>query len=103
MKLYHNYDTPLNDVVIKSKRIMANVWGRQEEVFLTKWSEIKKLGFQPHERAFGALNDNTPALYFRARTDQNTFKWFLTTETIEEIYHEEDMIKEALEANNNKR
>lgn len=49
---------------IKGEEIYANVWGGQKKVFLTTWEEIKKLGFKVRDRAFGNLNDGTPALYF---------------------------------------
>lgn len=66
---------------INGKHIMANVWGGQESIILSTWSEIKKLGFKVRDRAFGNLNDGTPALYF-GKWDQETgkYKWYLTTE-----------------------
>lgn len=85
MKLTHDWEKPCNDVQIKGKRIMANVWGGQTEVTLTTWSEIKRLGFELRERAFGNLNDGTPALYFLAFDENNKRHWFLTTETLEEL------------------
>lgn len=85
MKLYHDWGKPLNDVPVKGTRIMANVWGGQTEVTLTTWSEIRRLGFQSRERAFGNLNDGTPALYFQAYDENNTNHWFLTTEKLEDI------------------
>lgn len=71
---------------IKGKHIMVNVWGRQVSVILSTWSEIKKLGFKVRDRAFGDLNDGTPALYF-GKWDQETgkYKWYLTTEKLEDI------------------
>lgn len=85
MQLYHDWGKPLNDVPVKGTRIMANVWGGQTEVTLTTWSEIRRLGFQRRERAFGNLNDGTPALYFMAYDENNTNHWFLTTEKLEEL------------------
>lgn len=85
MKLQHDWGKPLNNVNVKGTRIMANVWGQQTEVTLTTWSEIKRLGFKRRERAFGNLNDGTPALYFMAYEENNTKHWFLTTETLNEI------------------
>ncbi|MBR1377942.1 MAG: hypothetical protein IJ557_02305 [Bacteroidaceae bacterium] len=89
MRLYHDFGKPCNDVKVQGTYIRANVWGRQERVVLTTWSEIRKLGFELRERAFGNLNDGTPALYFQAYTADNVNHWFLTTETIEQIKKEE--------------
>lgn len=83
--LYHDWGKPLNDVQIKGKKIMANVWGGQTEVTLTTWSEIRRMGFKKRERAFGDLNDGTPALYFMAYDEQKNNHWFLTTEKLEEL------------------
>lgn len=75
----------------KGKKIMANVWGAQKPVFLTTWSEIKKLGFQLRQRAFGTLNDGTQALYFQVallpeeKRAGHRYEWYLTTETEQEI------------------
>ena len=68
------------------EKIMANVWGGQEEVNLGTWEEIKKLGFKKRDRAFGTLNDNTPALYFgRYNHESRKYSWYLTTEKLEDI------------------
>ena len=71
------------------KSIMANVWGKQTEVQLGTWEEIKKLGFKKRDRAFGTLNDGTQALYFYRYgigRDLNTkYDWYLTTEKLEDI------------------
>ena len=53
-------------------KIMTNVWGKQIEVNLTSWAEIRKLGFRPQDRSFGNLNDGTPALYFNETLDEIT-------------------------------
>ena len=72
------------------KTIYANIWGAQKKVHLGTWAEIRKRGFKPHHRAFGALNDNTPALFFFT----GTFvwngricyeRWYVTTQTLEQI------------------
>lgn len=60
--------------------------GGQTEVNLGTWIEIQTLGFQKRDRAFGHLNDGTPALYF-GRYNNNTkeYTWYITTEKIEDI------------------
>ena len=77
------------------EKIMANVWGKQEEVTLTTWSEIRKLGFKTYNRSFGNLNDGTPALYYNGGKmfpskdgflpNDGKDEWFLTTEKLDEI------------------
>jgi len=84
-------------------KIMANVWGKQIEVNLTSWAEIRKLGFRPQDRSFGNLNDGTPALYFNGGLMfpmENGFlpnggkdEWFLTTETLDEITKFEKLVE----------
>lgn len=83
--LCHDWGKPLNDVQIKGTKIKANVWGGQTEVTLTTWSEIRRMGFKKRERAFGTLNDGTPALYFMAYDKDGKRHWFLTTERLEEL------------------
>ena len=87
MKLFHDVgiNEPCRDIKVNGRKIMANVWGGQTEVTLTTWSEIRRLGFKKRERAFGNLNDGTPALYFQAWDEQNNNHWFLTTEKLEEL------------------
>lgn len=71
---------------INGKQIMANVWGGQVTVTLSIWSEIKKLGFKVRDRAFGSLNDGTPALYFgKWNNEKGNHDWYLTTERLENI------------------
>jgi hypothetical protein len=68
------------------EKIMANVWGKQTEVNLGTWGEIKALGFKKRDRFFGALNDGRDALYFGQRTDDGRrYEWFLTVEKLEDI------------------
>ena len=77
--------------------IMVNIWGAQKPATLTTWKEIKKLGFRPGDRAFGTLNDGRQALFFmgelaerNGKTPENMRgKWWVTTETLEEIYKQE--------------
>lgn len=59
--------------------IMANIWGEQQEVTLASWDEIKTLGFEKRDRAFGTLNDGTNALFF-GRTFPEGWKWYVTTD-----------------------
>lgn len=76
----------VNGVLISGEKIKANVWGGQEDVILTTWKEIKKLGFELRERAFGTLNDRRSALYFgRWNKEKGKHDWYLTTETLEEL------------------
>lgn len=76
---------------IKGEEIYANVWGTQKKVFLSTWEEIKKLGFKVRDRAFGSLNDGTPALYFYApalpkeQEKECQYEWYLTTEKLEDL------------------
>lgn len=76
---------------IKGEEIYANVWGGQKKVFLTTWEEIKKLGFEVRNRAFGNLNDGTHALYFYAlclpkeQQKECQYEWYLTTEKLEDL------------------
>ena len=82
---------------------MANVWGGQEEVNLTTWSEIRKLGFRPQDRSFGDLNDGTPALYFNGGKmfpdidgylpNGGRDEWYLTTETMDDIMKYETLFE----------
>lgn len=67
------------------EKIMANVWGAQTEVNLTTWDKIEALGFKKRDRAFGNLNDGTPALYFGKWNEQGEYTWYLTTEKLEDI------------------
>lgn len=68
------------------KIIEANIWDVQKEVHLGTWQEIKQLGFKSRDRAFGTLNDGTQALFFLSHDGQ----WYVTTETLEEIYKQEE-------------
>lgn len=74
------------------KTIYANIWGEQKKVHLGSWAEIRKRGFKPSDRAFGTLNDGTPALFFLTGTiTQSKYKyhpfnrWYVTTETLDDI------------------
>lgn len=80
---------------IKGNIVNAPVWGGQVPVFLSTWSEIRKLGFKKRDRMFGSLQDGTQALFFMAQkhccslTDgqlaECSHKWYVTTETTEQI------------------
>lgn len=78
---------------IKGTEISAPIWGGKKPALLTTWSEIKKLGFKKRDRAFGQLEDGTPALFFMANgfalTDEQLaeckYEWYVTTETLDEI------------------
>ncbi len=78
---------------INGKEILAPVWGGMKKALLTTWSEIKRLGFIKSDRAFGHLEDGTPALFFMANgfslTDEQlaqcNYEWYVTTETLEDI------------------
>lgn len=74
--------------MIKGEIIYANIWGAQKKVILTKWAEIRKLGiFEVRNRAFGTLNDGTKALFFgHYEEEKKEYTWYVTTETLEEIY-----------------
>jgi hypothetical protein len=70
--------------------IMANIRGAQREVRLSTWEEIHALGFKKRDRAFGSLNDGTPALFFykHGLTELNVateYDWCATTEKLEDI------------------
>jgi hypothetical protein len=72
------------------EKVVVNVWGKQTEVQLGEWKEIKKLGFKKRDRAFGSLNDGTPALFFYKYRlgcyPVNTpYDWHITTEKLEDI------------------
>lgn len=78
------------------KTIYANIWGEQKKVHLGTWVEIRKRGFLPQDRAFGTLNDGRQALFFLTGTItqyQHGYKpynrWYVTTETLEDIYKKE--------------
>lgn len=60
----------------------APIWGKHKPVFLTTWSEIKKLGFHKRDRAFGSLRDGRPALFFQPNPS------FLTKEQMAECEHD---------------
>ena len=79
-------DKPMNEITIKGEKICVPVWGGQEEATKTTWNELKKLGFELRDRAFGHLNDGTPALFFMAH-ENNPYRriWYVTTETLEEL------------------
>lgn len=68
--------------------IKANIWGAQKQVYLGTWKEIRKKGFKPSERAFGALNDGTHALFF-LHVNRHRQYWYATKETLPEIYLQE--------------
>lgn len=78
---------------IIGKVVNAPIWGASKPVFLTTWSEIKKLGFKKRNRSFGHLEDGTPALFFQANgfalTDEQLknckHEWYVTTETLDQI------------------
>ena len=77
------------------KTIKANVWGKQSDVTLTTWTNIRKLGFKQEDRAFGTLNDGTPALFFNgscvydARANEGKDEWLVTTEDMNCILRRE--------------
>lgn len=77
---------------------MANVWGKQTEVILTTWKEIRQLGFKPEDRSFGTLNDGTPVLFFNGsftvhmdgkHPNEGKDEWLVTEEKIESIKKQE--------------
>lgn len=78
---------------IKGTEINAPIWGGHKTALLTSWSEIKKLGFKKRDRAFGQLEDGTPALFFMAngfnlspeQLAECKYEWYVTTETLDEI------------------
>lgn len=80
---------------IKGQLVNAPIWGGSQPVFLSTWDEIKRLGFKKRDRAFGSLENGTPALFFYAQkhccslSDEQLkeckYKWYVTTETIDEI------------------
>lgn len=74
------------------KIIKANIWGAQKNVYLTDWQNIKSLGFEPRDRAFGTLNDGTQALFFysnilydRGMSSERSDEWYVTTENMSQI------------------
>ena len=83
---YCDWNRPMNTTVIKGRKITVPIWGGTEEAILAPWSEIKKLGFELRQRAFGSLLDGTPALFFMG-TEEHPYKrlWYVTTETLEEL------------------
>lgn len=80
---------------IKGQTISVPVWGNHRTALLAPWSELKKLGFKTRDRSFGALEDETPALFFYAakgccslsdaQLAECDYEWYVTTETLEEI------------------
>ncbi len=78
---------------INGKVISAPIWGGRKSALLTSWDEIKKLGFKKGSRAFGHLEDGTPALFFMANSlnlskeqlAKCEHEWYVTTETIDQI------------------
>jgi hypothetical protein len=72
------------------EKIKANVWGKQTEVMLGTWAEIKAFGFKKSDRAFGTLNNGQAALYFYKyglgrKPYPCEYDWYLTTEKFEDI------------------
>lgn len=68
------------------ERITAMFLGGPVEAVLAPWEEIRKLGFEPRDRAYGSLQDGTPALAFnRWDPEQHRDWWFVTTESLEDI------------------
>lgn len=79
--------------------ISAPIWGEYKDVFLSTWSELKKLGFKKRDRSFGHIHSDSgndvPALFFMAakhccslsdeQLNNCRFEWYVTTETIDEI------------------
>ena len=80
------WNRSLNDVSIKGETIDLPVWGGTQKAVLTTWSEIKKLGFELRDRAFGTLADGTAVLCFMAH-EENPYKtfWYVTKETLDEL------------------
>jgi hypothetical protein len=66
---------------------MVNVWGKQTEVNLGTWEEIRALGFNKNDCSFGSLNDGTPALYFYRYIPRVGYDWYLTVEKLENIHN----------------
>lgn len=85
------WNRPLNDVSIKGETINLPVWGGTQKAVLTTWSEIKKLGFELRDRAFGTLADGTAVLCFMAHEEKpyKTF-WYVTKETLDELKNRQD-------------
>ena len=85
-KKFVGWNTPMNEVAIKGEKITVPIWGGTDDAILAPWSEIKKLGFELRQRAFGNLLDGTPALFFMGH-EENPYKrlWYVTTETLEQL------------------
>ena len=94
----------IDNPAIKGVIINANIWGGNKRVKLTRWSEIRKLGFRPSQRAFSTISrdeaqqayaehpdllphlpspiySDVPVLCFMTDRDN----WWFTWETMEEI------------------
>ncbi|RXE61965.1 hypothetical protein [Paramuribaculum intestinale] len=80
---------------IKGSEVSVPIWGGHEPALLTSWSELKRLDFKKRDRSFGTLDDGTQALFFYAvkhccslsdeQLNECRYKWYVTTETLDEI------------------